>query len=53
MCLKILYFDFSSSENPLIGVVVSLEEKILEKELAEENLKNVRCTDSITVVKFL
>jgi len=42
-----------SSENPLIGVVVSLEEKILEKELAEENLKNVRCTDSITVVKFL
>ena len=42
-----------SSENPLIGVVVSLEEKIIEKELAEENLKNVRCTDSITVVKFL
>lgn len=29
-----------SSANPFIGVVVSLKEKILEKELAEENLKN-------------
>lgn len=31
-----------SSENPFLGVVVSLKEKILEKELAEENLKNNR-----------